>query len=182
MKIIKLLVIGISIFYFDNIYAQHSNELYKKYASNIKSFPLDNLTINKNNFQDGTTEIIIKNRSNNILRFKVDKKNTLLGYHAGVVFQLFEYKDGYLHRETTYDKNGHMHGEESACVEYIIEKPEVLMNHFKIIDQADGNAQPDSENDKIILARVFNDKGELISTSYVSSHYYWGANNMSYRP
>lgn len=180
MKIRKLIVV-IVIFITYKVNAQKPDKIYLSYASHIKSFSLDGATIQKNSFYGGT-EIIIRNKTNNILRFKVDKNNKLASYHAGIMYELYEYKDGYLHRHSFYDKNGNISGEEFAIAEFSIKKPAELIKKFALIDEREGNMDTNDAGEKIILQKLFNSKGKLIQEGYITTSQYWKTQNLIYRP
>lgn len=182
MKIRKLIVV-IVIFITYKVNAQKPDKIYLSYASHIKSFSLDEPTIQKNSFYGGDgTEITIKNKGNNILRFKVDKNNKLASYHAGIMYELYEYKDGYLYKHSFYNKDGNISGEEFAIAEFSIKKPAELIKKFALIDEREGNMDTNDAGEKIILQKLFTSKGKLLQEGYINTSQYWKTQNLVYRP
>lgn len=182
MKIRKLIVVAV-IFIIPKVNAQNFDKIHLSYASHIKSFSLDGATIQKNSFYGGNeTEITIKNKANNILRFKVDKNNKLISYHAGIVYELYEYKDNYLQKHSFYNKDGNISGEEFAIAEFFIEKPVKLIKKFAIINEREGNMDTNDANEKIVLQKLFNAQGKLLQEEYIATSEYWQMQNLIYRP
>lgn len=158
------------------------NSTLMQYALKVKEFDTTGFFISKGSDH----EINIKNSAGCILKFRVSDKDELRTYHCGIVFIYFEFKDGWLKKYNTLDKNGELKGDEEfedlAIVEYEIKKMNLLHTKFEVLNEADGNIPMNDAKDEIVYTKVYDSKNKLIKENYISSKEYWNASNVLYRP
>lgn len=179
-KFFKLLIIifmmNTTLLYADN------NGIYMEYASRIGEFDTAGSSVTK--LSDG--EVNIKNNSGSILRFRVNEKDELRNYHAGIAFIYFIFKDGWINKYKTYNSAGSLKGDEEfqdlAIVEYSIKKMNLLHAKFEVLDQADGNIEMNDAKEEIVYMKAYDSQYKLIKENYISTKEYWNANNVMYRP
>src|SRR5687767_12814602 len=169
------------------INSQRLNEQYVKYAQRIADFKMDNYAFAIHEIEGGNfKEIDIKNGSGNVLRFKVDRAGNLAGYFSSLVFILYEYKNDWIVKITTYGESGQIKGalafEDYAITEFIVKKPTELIAKFKIVDEKEGNIDMKDKDEELVLKRELNSKNELIREYYITSDDYWDMQHMQFRP
>ncbi|HRJ85592.1 MAG TPA: hypothetical protein PK753_07960 [Ignavibacteria bacterium] len=158
------------------------NSTLMQYALKVKEFDTTGSAIIKG----GDGEINIKNSAGCVLKFRVNDKDELRTYHCGIAFIYFEFKNGWLKKYNTHDKNGELKGDDEfgdlATVEYEIKKMNLLHAKFEVLDEADGNIQMNDAKDEIVYTRVYDSKNKIIRENYISTKEYWNASNVLYRP
>jgi len=154
------------------------------YAKRVKSF--DAKTIISTREDPSLNEVDLKNGIGDILRFKISANDSLLAYHCGLCFILYNFDKDMISKITTYGKNGKIMGDfefsDIAIVQFKIMKPEDLKVKLARIDKEDGNIEMNDAGEHLVLQTTLNSKNEMLEETYISSSEYWQAQNLLYRP
>lgn len=131
-------------------------------------------------------EFDVKNKHEDILRFKVDDKGNIAAYHCGIAYILYDFTSGWISSISTYDKNGAVKGDDEfddiARLELEIKDMPLLHAKFEALDEADGNLKMNDSDMKIVYQKTYNSKGKLLKEAYINTPEYWNMTQLLYRP
>lgn len=122
-------------------------------------------------------EILIRNKSDQVLRYHLDRSHRPISYEYGRTFELFEFEpDGMLKRVIYYDRAGKLFGEpdfdDVAVIEFDITDHRNAKRKLRLIDSREEKMQL-PERMQPVTMRSYSRYGELCEEKTIPTLDYW---------